>query len=138
MLLGWLLPHSHQQTPAARWPAHGYSAGSVVAKSGFTNVEGIVADAQGDLYVADRGHSYIQVFPVTGGGPASVGYGFVDIEGIAVDALGNVYEADGGSGAVFRVPAGGGIKVSIASGFNGVIGVAVDPRRQRVRGRLWR
>ncbi len=74
-----------------------------------TSPMGIVADAQGNLYIANSGQS--NVLKVTPSGTVTtVGFGFVTPQGVAVDGAGDLFVADPGLnaplGEVVEIPAG--------------------------------
>ncbi|HVU47269.1 MAG TPA: hypothetical protein VHD85_14150 [Terracidiphilus sp.] len=72
--------------------------------SGFTSPAAVVADAAGDLFVADAGAG--KVFEVAAGTttPVAIGSGFTTPDALAFDANGNLFVADNGVPDVVEIP----------------------------------
>src|SRR5438552_1016313 len=85
---------------------------------------GVALDANGNVYVGDRGNNAIR--KVTQEGVVTtLAAGFNGPSGVAVDTNGNVYVADQGNDRIRKVtPAG--VVTTLASGFNSPADVAVD------------
>jgi sugar lactone lactonase YvrE len=118
----------------------------------FSNPQGVVADAQGNVYVADGFNNRIRKITPTGDvttyagngnpgfadGPAATAE-FYAPQGIAIDAQGNLYVADIGNNSIRKIStlgvvstfAGNGIRgyvngAAATAQFNNPQGVAVD------------
>jgi streptogramin lyase len=129
----------------------GYNEGSALSAE-FYGPNGIVADGQGNVYVADFGNNVIRKITAAGVVSTFVGNGtagfingtgtsseFNNPAGLAIDAAGNIYVADHGNNAIRKItPAGvvttfAGLKTAgyinatgSAAYFNNPNGVAVD------------
>ena len=124
----------------------GYGGDGVTATTtSLNNPTGIALDAQGNLYIADRGNHRIrrvdavskQISTIAGDGTAAyggdngpaTGAQFNNPNDVAVDALGNVYVADQNNHRVRRFTVGGAI-ITIAgtgtTGFSGDGGAALQ------------
>ena len=108
--------------------APGYNSSPVILGSGFSGPTGAAVDAQGNIYVADRGNKQVKKIPEGNGPPVAISSGFNQPYGVAVDAAGDVYVADFGASAVYKIAAGSNTRVTIGSGFKTPTGVAVDAR----------
>jgi DNA-binding beta-propeller fold protein YncE len=83
--------------PLTTWTSTGGDA-----PSSFSGPEGIAVDASGNVYVADTGNDYVEVFhpslssaPVTEFGGSGSGNGeFNNPSAVAIDGSGNIYVAD--------------------------------------------
>jgi len=106
--------------------APGYSSSPAVLGSGFSGPTGTAVDAQGNIYVADRGNKLVKKIPAGNGTPVTISSGFNQPYGVAVDAAGDVYVADFGASAVYKIAAGSSTRVTIGSGFKTPTGVALD------------
>ena len=71
--------------------------------TGFTSPVSIVADAAGDVFVADTGAG--KVFSIAAGTTTltPIGSGFTSPSGLAFDAAGNLFVADSGLSAIFEI-----------------------------------
>ncbi len=103
--------------------AFGYASPLTVG-SGFNSPQQAVADAAGNIYVADDGNNVIKKIPAGGGTPVTIGPVFNHPDGVAVDPAGNVFVIDA-NGFVTKIPVGGGPVVTshdqVGSG-----GIAID------------
>jgi len=72
--------------------------------TGFTEPAAAVADAAGDLYVADSGAN--AVYKIASGTTTltSIGTGFNEPSGLALDANGNIFVADSGNNQIVELP----------------------------------
>ena len=109
--------------------------GSVLAIPDSLNVStpsGVAVDAEGTVYVADRGAGIIKV---TSSGVATSlatpGLTLAEPEGVTVDGMGNVYIADTGNNRIVAVPRNGIASVVALPGLPGSLatplGVTIDP-----------
>jgi streptogramin lyase len=118
-----------------------YFAGTtpVVVGSGFSEPEGVVVDAAGDVFVADYDGSMVkEILAVNGSIPAAnptiniLGSGFSGPQGVAVDTAGDVFVADTYNGAVKEILAVNGSipatnpTINTLGSFYSPFGVAVD------------
>ncbi len=131
------------------------SAGGTGTGARFSGPEGLAADGQGNVYVADTGNSVICMIAPGGGVTTLAGsagnYGFQDGPGsaasfsnpssVALDSAGDVYVADTWNNAIRLITPGGTVSTLAGSSamtgsqdgpvlsatFNGPEGVAVDP-----------
>jgi sugar lactone lactonase YvrE len=86
----------------------------------FNPGNSIVADAQGNLYVADAGNNRIRKISSNGqvttiAGPAP----FASPGGIAIDKQGNLYVADRGNFNIRKITAAGNVSLFAGSGVSG-------------------
>jgi hypothetical protein len=97
---------------------HGTGVGSNVQSSpatestfgsGLKTPTQIVADAAGNVYVADAGLGKVLMYAAGSGAsssPVSIGTGLTSPTGVAVDGAGDVFIADSSSGSIYEVPFG--------------------------------
>ena len=107
--------------------ASSYSSVKTLSTS-FTNPFGIVVDASGNVFVADKGANSITEL-VGGSSSSTHSYGsFTSPEDVAVDAAGDLYVADNGGGTITELTIGTGYASSmiLASGLSSPAGVAID------------
>jgi sugar lactone lactonase YvrE len=102
------------------------SAQSVLPVTGLSDPDGVAADSQGNIFIADSANNRVLKVAAGGGGQSVVGSGLNQPTGVAVDGAGDVFIADSGNNRVVEVAASGGAQSAIGSGLNGPTGVAVD------------
>jgi len=139
-LSGWLLAASAALivcvlagVPLEAQTAH-FSGAIVTLGSGFATPTGVAVDGNGNVYVADNGHSAVkEIMAVNGSIPASpvintLGSGFSNPFTVAVDGSGNVFVTDYGNHAVKEILAAGGYTNvrTLVSGTSFIFGSAVD------------
>jgi len=86
----------------------------------------VAADAYGNVYVADNGHSLVKMIPAGNGTPVTLGSGFSNPFTVSVDGSGNVFVADYGNKLVKEIPINGGAITTLGSGYSFIFGTAVD------------
>ncbi len=106
-----------------------------VAPNSFLNPEGIAVDGSGNVYVADTGNDYVEVFnsslsttPVAEfGGFGSANGKFNNPSALTVDGSGNIYVADASNGRIqiFTSSFGYSSQFATASGSD-VFGIALN------------
>jgi sugar lactone lactonase YvrE len=72
--------------------------------TGFTNPTDVIADAAGDVFVADPGAGTVSEFTTGTTTPVAVGSGLINPDGLAFDANGNLFIADDGVPDVVEIP----------------------------------
>lgn len=92
--------------------------------SGFDRPYDAVADAQGDVYVADNLNGTAKLV-LANGTIEDIGPGLTDPTGVAVDSSGDVFISASGSSVITEVFPNGSSQ-SIGSGFNQPNGIAID------------
>jgi gliding motility-associated-like protein len=134
-VISYSSPHTYVQGTAITTLSPTSSGGTVAAPAystvatslgTFTNPQGMVTDAAGNIYFADQSTNGVYKIPAGGGTATSIGTGFNRPFSVAVDATGNVYVADYNSSTIKEILAAGGSTIVVASGFNGITGVAID------------
>lgn len=106
--------------------------GSVTIGSGFAYPEGIAADADGNVFVADSSYGRVVEIPpgcTTTSCEITYVSDLTDPTGLALDTSGNLYIAEAGEGRVLKVLAGcrGDCPwVTVAGGIGVAAGIAVD------------
>jgi len=128
------------------------SANGMGTSATFYNPQGVVADASGNIYVADMGNRMIRKITAAGivttlagsgaygsvnGSGATASFG--ELSGITVDTSGNVYIADGGQNRIRKITSTGVVTTLAGSGaagstngtgaaasFNAPYGITVD------------
>lgn len=97
--------------------------------TGFSSPDGIAVDGNGNVFLADTGHSQIDEISPTGTVTRLAStYAFNQPSGVAVDSAGNVFVADTGNDAVEEIS---GTQVTALAGstsgaYSHPFGVAVD------------
>jgi len=128
------------------------SANGTGAAATFNQPTGVVADASGNVYVADYGNNLVRkispagvVTTFAGSGVQGLANGtgtaasFYEPRALAIDASGNIYVADFGNNLVRRINPAGIVTIMAGSGtsglanatgtaasFNGITGLALD------------
>jgi sugar lactone lactonase YvrE len=88
---------------------------------------GVVVDASGNVYIADRNNNAVVEWTLTNNTATTlVSSGLNNPGGVAVDGLGNVYIADSFNGALEEWVASSNTVITLASGFSSPYGVALD------------
>ncbi len=105
---------------------NGFSANPVSLNPGGSGVNGVAADAGGNVYMVTSGNNSIMKVPAGGGRAIVFASGFNFPSDVAVDAAGNVYVADAGSGSVMEVLAGTSTPIVIATGLGFPAALALD------------
>ncbi|HEY1551933.1 MAG TPA: SMP-30/gluconolactonase/LRE family protein [Kofleriaceae bacterium] len=130
---------------STQWSATAVIGGSIAATSiGLAQSQGAVADALGNLYIADVNRHVVWRADPSGSITAVAGNGVTGFSGdggdatvaqlsspadVAVDGLGNLYIADNGNQRIRRVDSGGIITTIAGNGiesFSGDGGPAID------------
>ena len=93
--------------------------------SGLTP-NGVAADSNGAIYIADSGGNKVVKIASSGGTTTTLMSGLSKPAQVAVDGAGNVYVADTGNNRVASVPAAGGTVTALGTGLSKPQGVAVD------------
>lgn len=95
--------------------------------SGLSAPQGVAVDAQGNVYIADTGHSAIQMWnPGTRQLTTLISAGLINPVGVAVDTYGNIYVADTGNHAIEEWNAATQQMAPLVPGLASPYGVAVD------------
>jgi DNA-binding beta-propeller fold protein YncE len=89
---------------------------------------GVAVDTDGDVYIADTGHSRVLELPAGSTTQVTLPFtGLLDPGGVAVDNAGNVYVTDYGNNSVLKLPAGSTTQVTLPfTGLKAPTAVAVD------------
>ncbi|MBI2505665.1 MAG: Ig-like domain-containing protein [Candidatus Latescibacteria bacterium] len=121
------------QTPGTIFTVAGIGVGDGLTATAVQLVSpvGVAVDGQGNLYIADSGHSHVRKVDTFGiistvagngttgfsgdGGPATEAQ-LSNFEGIAVDGQGNLYIADWGNGRIRKVDSEGIISTVVGGG----------------------
>ena len=77
---------------------------STAYTTGFTDPTDVVADAAGNVFVADPGAGTVSEFAAGSTTAVAVGSGFVNPDGLAFDANGDLFIADDGFPEVVEIP----------------------------------
>ena len=91
---------------------------------GLGLAQGIAADGNGFLDIADIANGNVIHVPGVGGTPTVIASGLTNPHAVAVDAMGNVFVAS--DNQVSEYPIGGGTPIHLGSGYNSPQGIAVD------------
>jgi pectin methylesterase-like acyl-CoA thioesterase len=110
-------------TPTSTPGTYTTSTVSYTPGSGTAAPRGIVADRQGNVFVADATAEAVYELPAgtansSGGNPVLIASGFSAVGELAIDGAGNLFVADTGAGKVFRVLAGSNASTAFASSVN--------------------
>jgi len=87
---------------------------------------GVAADEQGNLYIADKSSGTVKKVAAAGGTPVTLISGLQNPAQIAVDGKGNVYVADTGNNRIAMTSPAGGAITALGTGLTAPVGVAVD------------
>ena len=93
--------------------------------SGLTP-NGVAADSNGVIYIADSGGNKVVKIASSGGTATTLMSGLSKPAQVAVDGAGNVYVADAGNNRVGSVTAAGGTVTALGTGLSNPQGVALD------------
>lgn len=102
----------------------------LVITNGLVNPQGLVFDANGDLFIASEPSSVVEYAPPYTGVPTTIAVGVNHPQALAVDARGNLFVANGnGSNTVteYVAPYTGGPSATISSGIDDPVSLALDP-----------
>ncbi len=98
--------------------------------NGLVNPQGLVFDANGDLFIASEPSTVVEYAPPYSGIPTTIAVGVNHPQALAVDARSNLFVANGnGSNTVteYVAPYTGGPSATISSGIDDPVSLAVDP-----------
>jgi sugar lactone lactonase YvrE len=116
---------------------------STAYTTGLTGPASVIADAAGDLFIADSGAAKVYEIATGSSTPVAIGTGFVNPTALAFDANGNLFIGDDGVPAVIEIANTGttgafvaGTQSTVVStkatpggtAFGSVMGIAVGPR----------
>jgi gliding motility-associated-like protein len=115
-----------------------YNFGTLDGSSGLNNPQGVVSDAQGNVYVADQNNNVIRKITAAGvmtifAGSGSSGNadGAADVAsfnspaGLVFDSQGNLYVADNSNGSIRKITAAGVVS-TLATGIPNPYGLVAD------------
>ena len=105
------------------------NAPNLVITNGLVNPQGLVFDANGDLFVASEPSSVVEYAPPYIGIPTTIAVGVNHPQALALDARGDLFVANGnGSNTVteYVAPYTGGPSATIATGVDDPVSLAVD------------
>ena len=104
---------------------------STIVSSGLTTPGQVAVDAQGGMYVADKGLKAIEYYPAgttdATSGTLALGKGLLAPTGVAVDGAGDVFIGD--SGSIYELPYINGklqTQTTLASGLGSQLSLAVN------------
>lgn len=101
----------------------------LVLTNGLVNPQGLVFDANGDLFIASEPSSVVEYAPPYAGLPTTIAVGVNHPQALAVDARGDLFVANGnGSNTVteYVAPYTGGPSATISTGIDDPVSLAVD------------
>jgi hypothetical protein len=101
----------------------------MVLTNSLVNPQGLVFDANGDLFVASEPSSVVEYAPPYTGLPTTIAVGVNHPQALALDARGDLFVANGnGSNTVteYVAPYTGGPSATISSGVDDPVSLAVD------------
>jgi hypothetical protein len=98
--------------------------------NGLVNPQGLVFDANGDLFIASEPSSVVEYAPPYTGIPTTIAVGVNHPQALAVDARGDLFVANGnGSNTVteYVAPYTGGPSATISTGVDDPVSLCLDP-----------
>ena len=101
----------------------------LVVTNGLVNPQGLVFDANGDLFIASEPSSVVEYAPPYTGIPTTIAVGVNHPQALAVDAHGDLFVANGnGSNTVtqYVAPYTGGPSATISTGIDDPVSLAID------------